>query len=197
MQRCDLIVGEGATELAIGRRILSRCGVQCADARYIDKGGTKRFWADAGRYAAAAEKGILVLGLADLESAPCAEWLLSRHLPSVRPPGFRLRVAVRMSESWLLADHTGVAHWLRISARLLPARPDEDPHAKRTLVNLARRSRVRALRDALIPPAGFSGTVGREYPPALREFIANHWEPERAAQNSPSLARALRAIRTH
>ena len=194
MQQCDLIVGEGATELAIAKRILHTCGVPCDGARYIDKGGRKRFWADVGKYAAAAENGIFVLGLADLESELCAGRLLAQHLPKGRPQKFKLRIAVQMAESWLLAD-PALLGWLQISKKLLPARPDEDPHAKLTLVNLARRSRVRSLKDALVPPPTHSGVVGREYLPAIRNFIASHWEPDRAAQNSPSLARALRAIR--
>ncbi len=187
MQQCDLIVGEGATELAIATRILGRCGVPCTGARFIDKGGRHRFWSDAGRYAAAAESGLFILGLADLENAPCAGELLARHFPRGRPPRLILRVAVHMAESWLLADHYGVARWLRVSERLLPAHPDKDPHAKRTLVNLARRSRVRERRDTLVPAEGHSGVVGREYMPALRNFITDHWEPDRAAPNSPSL----------
>lgn len=194
MQRCDLIVGEGATELAIAKRMLQACSVSCVGARFIAKGGCKNFWSDAPKYAAAARNGIFVLGLADLESAPCAGWLLSQHLPRGRPHKFKLRVAVHMAESWLLADHTAVTHWLRISPKLLPSRPDEDPQPKLTLVNLARRSPIRSLKETLVPALGHSGIVGREYLPVIRNFIAKHWDPDRAAQNSPSLTRALHAI---
>ena len=195
MQQCDLIVGEGATELAIAKRILEACGMPYADARFIDKGGRQRFWRDAPKYAAAARNGIFVLGLADLESAPCVGWLLSQHLPHGRPQKFKLRVAVHMAESWLLADHTAVTRWLRVSPKLLPSRPDEDPQAKLTLVNLARHSPIRSLKETLVPAPGHSGLVGREYLRGIRNFIAKHWDPDRAARNSPSLTRALHAIR--
>ena len=195
MQRCDLIVGEGATELAIAKRILHTCGVPCDGARFIDKGGRKRFWSDAVKYAAAAENGISVLGLADLENDPCAGWLFARHLPHGRPSKFKLRLAVHMAESWLLADRAAVARWLRVSPQLLSTQPDGDPHAKFTLVNLARHSPIRSLKETLVPARGHSGVVGREYLPTIRNFITSHWEPDRAAQNSPSLAKALHAIR--
>ena len=197
MQRCDLIVGEGATELAIAARMLRHCGVDCTGARSIDKGGRHGFWKDAPRYAAAASNGIIIVGLTDLEGAPCAGRLLAQHLPHGRPANFKLRVAVRMAESWLLADTEGIARWLKISSQLLPARPDDDLHAKRTLVSLARRSPVRYIQATVVPTEGSSGVVGREYLPAVKQFISDYWAPDRASKKSPSLAKALNALSEH
>jgi hypothetical protein len=72
--------------------------------------------------------------------------------------------------------------------------PDLEGHPKRTLVNLARKSRSRALRDDIVPEPGMSGVVGPGYTPCLTRFIEDHWDPLQAQQHSPSLRRALDAL---
>jgi len=98
-------------------------------------------------------------------------------------------------EAWLLADHERIARYLRISESRVPVAPEALPDAKRTLVNLARRSRSASVREDFVPHAGRSATVGPLYTARLIEFTERYWRPEVAATASPSLDRALRSLR--
>lgn len=195
MDRVDLIIGEGATELAIAKRLLDLANIDRAYARSLDKRGQENFWRDFPRYLAAARQGHNVFALADLETALCPSLLLSIHVSPPCPAALCLRFAIRMAEAWLLADVEGIARWLRISQAIVPRDPETLPNPKRDLVNLARRSPVRRLRDAMVPELGSSGIVGREYLPSITEFIGSKWSPMRAARQSTSLNRALAALR--
>jgi len=51
------------------------------------------------------------------------------------------------------------------------------------------------LREDIVPAPGATSKVGPDYNGRLCEFVRNHWRAEIAAQNSPSLARALKRLR--
>lgn len=145
------------------------------------------FWGLAQRYNQAGGHR-LVLGLADLEQEPCASDVLRRRVPG-RSAGFKLRLAVRMVESWLIADRDALALYLGVGVRVLPRDPDNEPHPKRRIVDIARRSRKRSIRDRLVPEST-GALVGAEYTPAMAEFVDRYWDSSRARRVSPSLDRA-------
>ena len=109
-------------------------------------------------------------------------------------PGFTLRIAVRMVESWLMADAESMADALRVNLRQIPARPDLLQDPKRDLVNLARRSRRVEVRRALVPSERSGARVGPDYLKFMRDYVRLHWRPAVAAERSPSLDRALRRL---
>jgi hypothetical protein len=177
----DLVVAEGALDLAVARKLLAEGGVPSESARFLDMRGGAAFWSNAPRYEQAARHGLRVLGIRDLESAACPGALLPAHIPVQPAPGFVLRIAVRMLESWLLADAAAIAGYLRVSTARVPDKPDSVAHPKRTLIDLARNSASRAIREDLVPPGATGG-------------IAGHWSPQRARTRSESLHRGLAAI---
>ena len=189
-----LIVVEGALEVPASLRLLQDVGISTEGLLPLNKGGRGRFWKDAPRYNQAAASIGFVLGLADLESFPCPSGLIQRHLKLSLHANFVLRIAERMLESWLLAD-TGLARFLGVSSALLPRNPDAEVNPKQTLVNLARRSKSRSVRNDLVPEEGSLGIVGKGYTPRMSEFIEQHWRPNEAQRRSDSLRRALMAIR--
>lgn len=189
-----LVVVEGALEVSASLKLLAAAGAPAPGVHCVDLGGRIRFWKQAPRYNRAARTLGPVLGLADLEAFPCPSGLIARYLDSARHPDFILRIAERMLESWFLADES-LADFFRVSSAWLPRNPDAEPNPKRTLVNLARRSRSADLRRDLVPPEGSSGIVGRGYTSKMTEFIAGHWNPTEAQRRSASLRRALAAIR--
>lgn len=150
------------------------------------RGGTK-FWPIAARYNEAG-RYTTVIGLADLEQAECASSLLGSKLP-YKSPGFHLRLAVRMLESWLLADRQSLARFLRVPVSTMPTEPDAERHAKRVLVDIARRSTSKTIREALVPYDS-GGVVGPDYVATMSEFITQHWQAVAARKTSPSLERA-------
>lgn len=138
-----------------------------------------------------------VLALADLDRPMSCPIELVRELSSglTIASDLLIRVAVLEIESWILADRESMAEWLGIALNNTPRFPEtlEDP--KRTLVQLASRSRARQLRES-IAPARVAGThrVGPRYNELVSNFVTGHWNPEAARLNAPSLDRAIARI---
>lgn len=133
-----------------------------------------------------------VLCIADTDRE-CAVTFLLKWLPKKSHANFIFRLAVMESESWLLADKSAFAQFLSVAQNILPDRPDELPDAKRALLNLAKRSKKRHLREELI--SQFDGSKpGSGYNTHLKNFVLEHWNARRAALHSPSLNRALPKI---
>ncbi len=150
-------------------------------------GGGNKFWLIAARYNEAG-RNTPVMGLADLEQELCAPLLLARKLP-YKSAGFHLRIAVRMMESWLLADRQAMARFLKVPINALPIDPDGEVHAKRALVDIARKSTSKNIRDALVPDDS-GGVVGPDYTATMSKFIEQHWRVSVARKTSPSLEKA-------
>ena len=108
----------------------------------------------------------------------------------------RFRVVVREVEAWVLADRTTIAAFLSVSARIVPRDPESLNDPKRTLVNLARRSRRAAIREAMVPREGSGRAIGPEYTGHVIQYLSTVWRPEIAASTAPSLQRALAALQT-
>lgn len=125
--------------------------------------------------------------LVDLNGDSCAPELRSDWGIDARPAGLCFRVAVRSVESWLLADREHLARFLSVAPSRIPARPDTEDDPKDSLINIARRSRSRRIRDAIVP--GVNARVGPLYTSTLSQFVDEHWDPAAAAEASPSLAR--------
>ena len=69
----------------------------------------------------------------------------------------------------------------------------DDP--KQVMVNLARKSRKRDIRDDMIPREGSGHEVGQLYNSRLVEFILNYWSPDEAVKRSDSLYRCISRLR--
>lgn len=179
-------VVEGYMESVFLPVVLDQIGRADLTLNIRNAGGSK-FWDIAARYNEAG-KHIDVMGLADLEQAPCASSLLASKL-TYKSPRFHLRLAVRMLESWLLADRQSMARFLKVPISALPTSPDDDAHAKRLLISIARKSTSRAIRDALVPDDS-GGIVGSDYAATMSKFIEQHWRVSAARKHSPSLEKA-------
>lgn len=186
-------VVEGAMEERIAERLAQHFGFSFR--AISNKGGGGKFWKDVARFDQAARNTGPLLGLVDLETAVCASGLIVGKLGRMPHPNFALRVAVRMAESWLLADRAGIAAFLGVKLKEVPAEPEKEADPKQRLVQLARGSKRREVRERIAPaPDQIGGKVGREYLPAMSEFVRNHWNIGAAAAAAPSLRRALNAI---
>ena len=126
--------------------------------------------------------------------ADCAPSLRAKLLPNPSQQMY-FRISVRAIEAWLLADREGIRQFLGISKALIPRDPEQAIRPKRTLVNLARRSRKRAIFADMVPAEGTSALVGPGYTARIIEFANNHWDPEAASVHADSLARCIKALR--
>ncbi|MBX3659726.1 MAG: hypothetical protein KF740_14940 [Ramlibacter sp.] len=180
-------VVEGYMESVFLPIVLEQLGRADLRPTIRNAGGGSKFWPIAVRYNEAGNY-TNIIGLADLEQAACAPTLLASKLPQ-KAAKFHLRLAVRMLESWLMADRQSLAAFLRIPIATVPADPDNDAHPKRRLVEMARRSTSKVIREAMIPDDSGS-VVGADYVATMCRFITEHWQCARARQISPSLERA-------
>lgn len=90
-----------------------------------------------------------------------------------------------------------VSRQCALRAARVPPNPDAEPDPKTTLIDLARRSRRRAIREDIVPREGSGSRVGPGYAGRLIEFVmtAGHpWRPNVAAQHSDSLRRCVEAL---
>ncbi|WP_328582635.1 hypothetical protein [Streptomyces sp. NBC_00370] len=132
--------------------------------------------------------------LLDLDSVDlCVVDKVQKWMP--RPSELMIfRVAVAELESWLLADSEAIADFLGVSRAKIPFDPDALADPKQELVNLARRSRKRDIREGLVPRPRSGTSVGPTYVSDIREFGQTRWRPRIAAHNSPSLRRCLNRL---
>jgi len=94
-------------------------------------------------------------------------------------------------ESWVLAHRDAFSQYLGIPVNRIPDNVDAIDNPKEFLVNLARRSRKRSLKDDLIPKNGSSASIGPDYNKRLSEFINNVWDATVAINHSDSLNRTF------
>jgi len=192
MQQPLTLATEGFDDEAVARKICATLGISVADF-YPARGKTKLDPKIRAYNQAAAFVPWLVLRDLDAD-APCAG-ALCRQLLQDPADQMMLRIPVRSIESWLLSDVNSIAAFLKVSATLLPGDPETLSNPKRELVNLARRSRSKIIRDSMVPLEGFSVSIGPDYTTRLVEYARWHWDPLRAAERSESLRRCLAALR--
>ena len=124
--------------------------------------------------------------LVDLDRDHCPPALRRDWVVEEQLDGLCFRVAVPSAESWLLADLERLATFLRVSRSRVPTDPDFLPDAKQALIDAARHSNIRSIRDAIVPRG--SARTGPLYNPMLGRFVEEQWDPVAAATRSPSLA---------
>jgi hypothetical protein len=188
-----LVVGEDALCCALGERLVARCLPQWELAgESIDTRGVTKLWPRLTRYAEQAKRVQPVLCIADTDGQ-CVAQLRDQWLPVPNESRLLLRLAVTEAESWVIADREAAAGALAIPASSLPHRPEDEPDPKRLLLTLVARSRKRIIREEMVSSVD-RNKPGTGYNLHLRAFVRSFWEPLRAADRSPSLARAVSRI---
>ncbi|MBV9506846.1 MAG: hypothetical protein JO323_17775 [Acidobacteriia bacterium] len=125
------------------------------------------------------------------DDAECAPELLQKLAPD-RSRGFCMIIPVRQTESWLIADQAGLADYLKVPASRIPGEPETLPDAKVALVDLARRSRSREIREGMVPGPNSGRKVGAAYTALMQQFIVESWNPRGDAKHrAPSLAKLM------
>ena len=185
------IAVEGPTDTPVARRLLTHLGLETGPIHETSGkvGLDKRLL---GFNRAAANAPWLVLRDLD-HDAPCPSELVKLLLPS---PAIQMcfRIAVNEMEAWLLADREQLAKYLSITLKSVPLDPEQVENPKQTLVNLARRSKRRSMREDIVPVEGTTAKVGPGYLARITEFATYHWRPEIAAETCRSLKRCLSSL---
>lgn len=185
---------EGPVDEAVLRRLLSHVGAMPGPIH--GKNGKQHLHQQLKGYNQAAQFNPWVV-LVDLdEDEECAPPLRATWLP-YPAPHLCFRIAVREIEAWLLADREHLARFLSTAVSQIPQNPEAVDNPKRTMVELATRSRRREIREDMVPRPDSGRQVGPAYTSRLIEFIENTkdgWQPATAAQQSDSLNRCLKCL---
>lgn len=183
---------EGELDEAVVRRLIVHVGGIPGESH--GKCGKDRLrqrisgYNNAARYA----PGMVLVDLDD--DFDCAPPLRCSWLPSGKAANLCFRIAVRAVEAWLLADAQGLAKFFGVARSRFPSKPELVDDPKGELVNLARSSRRREIRDDLVPRPEGRRKVGPAYSSRLIEFIDNYWQVDGAAARANSLMRAIRCL---
>lgn len=184
---------EGVTDEAIIRRLIEHVGAEAGPV--YGKNGKPDLLQKIAGYNKAARHAPWVV-LVDLDQdAGCAPPFRATWIP-VSAQQLCFRVAVRAVEAWLMADAEALAAFLRVGRARIPVDPESLANPKEALVNVARASRRKEIRDDMVPRAGSGRSIGPAYPSRLIEFASTQWCPARAEATAESLQRAIRCLRT-
>ena len=185
---------EGDLDEAVLRRIVEHVGASLT--KVLGRHGKQALLQSIAGYnnAARFEPWIVLVDLdQDCDCAPpCQlEWLPApaQHMC--------FRIAVRAVEAWLLSDRDRIANFLKVPVARVPEMPESLGDPKRELVDLARRSSRRAVREELVPALGSGRQVGPLYIARLIHFVEDQtvgWRPSAASRLSDSLARCIACL---
>jgi len=190
------VLVEGITDETVVCRLLEYVGLTCGTV--YGKNGRNYILKRLSKYNQAARFAPWLV-VVDLEDEPdCVPDFVRKVLPNPAS-GIRFRVAVRAIEAWLLSDAERLAAFLSIPVTRIPHNPDAEPKPKTTLINLARQSRRKAIREDIVPRQGSGSRVGPGYSRRIIEFVketGNPWRPEIAITRSDSLRRCMEALQS-
>jgi len=134
--------------------------------------------------------------LCDLDRHECAPELRSRLFGTAQAAGMEFTVAVRAVEAWLMADRRSFASFLGVGVKRVPRAPEQVANPKHAVVELARDSTRRVIREGFVPSEGSGRRIGPAYTDEVIQYVRRRWSPNRARAASPSLARAFERCET-
>ncbi len=182
---------EGPTDEAVARRLLDEADIETGPVYLRNGKHSLDPRLDAYNRAARVSRWLVLRDLDD--DAPCAPALTARLLP--RPsPGMRLQIAVHAVEAWLMGDAESLSAFLGVRPAKIPSRPEAIVDPKRVLIDIARESRRRTVREEFAPPPGSRVRVGPGYAAALIAYAGEQWRPAVAAAKWASLERLRRYL---
>lgn len=188
-----LVVGEDDLSCALGERlVMDMLPGWSLSAPPINTRGITKLVAAIPRYMQQARYVQPVLCVADTDQK-CPVELISQWLPASDEHAFFLRLAVPEAESWVLADREQAARFFGVSIAQIVAQPESLPDPKREVLRLARKSSVRRVRQEVVSQSDIN-KQGSGYNVHLCGFVRSTWRATRAAEASPSLARAVQKL---
>jgi len=133
--------------------------------------------------------------LTDLDTSfNCAPELVTNWITGVKHPNLIFRVAVKEVETWLLADKKTFSTFLKINQNLIPQNVEAVIDPKQTVIELAKKSPNRDLREDIVPPERSTRKQGPNYNNRMIGYVNDNWNILHAIKNSQSLLRAYQKI---
>jgi len=132
--------------------------------------------------------------ITDLDRNICAPQLKDDWINFNAHPNLLFRIAEKEIDAWILSDREAFSKFIGAPVSKTPTDTQTLADPKLHIINLARRSRKKLMKD--IVPKG-SGTQGPGYNPLLQDFVINYWDPTRASNNNRSLRKAIERLGTY
>lgn len=188
-----IVITEDELSGAIIHKALAHCHCKIPVDRTIITHGNTKLLKDFNKYKSAS-RVYPHLVLTDLDNFKCVIDFLNYWKLSNIPNDLIFSIAVREVESWLLADKKGLSSYLKTDSSKFPLHPELEKDPKRTLVNLARKSRIHRIAQGMVPEYKSSAPIGPLYNLYLIEFVNHHWDIDTAQLHSQSLRRFIRKM---
>lgn len=189
------LISEDLLSEALAQRLLAHVAPDAGFAQRLGRRGLSHVTSRLRKLNEAAN-GLKIVAIVDRDRPQnCPIQLIQEWLGGPRNPNLVVRFAEMEIESWIMSDRERLAEFLSVPVARLPEAPDTLLNAKETLVNIARRSRDRQVREGLCPQENLRHPVGPLYNVMLEAFIRTRWRAPYAAARSPSLRRAEQRIR--
>ena len=152
------IVVEDRLSENILRKAVQHCGSNVGNCykkngcAYID--GKIRAFNNASKYSP-------FIVIRDLDKYDCAPMLI-KTLIANKNNNLILRIAVRESETWLLADKKNFSKYLGISENSIPDDVENIRNPKEYLIDIARKAK-KSIREDIVPERGTIAKYGKNY----------------------------------
>lgn len=182
------IVVEDVLSEAILRRIMKQYRNHFSIHVCLGKSGAGYIKKKIGGFNLAAKHSPFLI-LTDLDQYQCAPDLIRQWIQFPKHSNLIFQIAIREVEAWLLADRSNFSQFLGIRIEKIPFEVETIPNPKEFVVNLAKKSRLRKIREALVPVPKSTAKVGPDYNGTLIQFINNLWNFDAAKIHAPSLNR--------
>jgi hypothetical protein len=140
-------------------------------------------------------ESIPTIVLTDLDNVACASGLITNWFNFKISTKLIFRIAVKEIETWLIGDRHNFSSFFGVPVTKIPNEVEEITNPKSFLIELAKKSRKKEIREN-IPPTG-TAVFGPGYNLILQEFIMNHWDCEKARMLSLSLNKTILRIKQH
>jgi hypothetical protein len=167
MTSCLLAVEDEVSEIVARRMIEAYSPLQVLEC--YGKKGFGYLKANMSKFQEASRQ-IPYFVLTDLDQYSCATALKEDWNIVSMPRNFMFRIAVRSIESWLMADRKNFADFLGISIQKLPLNPDDEINPKRLLIELAKHSRKREIREDIVPKPKSTAKIGPNYTSRIKQI---------------------------
>lgn len=187
-----IIASEDRLIQAIIKRILKDLGFNMADLTPICAGGGSKLRAKVPSLVRSARGGVSVIMCTDLDFTSCLVRMRDEWFPKGIPSNMVFSIAIREADAWILAD-PGISGYLASPASV-PESPENVQDPKSALIEIAKRSRKREIRDEMVIKKGALAKVGPGYNDLLESFVKSHWNVGLASRKSKSLKRLIDRI---
>ncbi len=190
------VVTEDELSEVVLRQLIERYAPHIVVNDYLGKSGCGYIDSHIYQFNQAAYKGVAIIILRDLDKKECAPDLIKKLLPQGCHSRLLFRVPVREIETWLIADKINLSDFLGISAKHITNNAESISDPKEYLVNLARKSRRKNIKESIVPRENAFFPVGSLYNDCMKSFVIRHWDSEAARRNSDSLDRTIKKLET-